>query len=41
MIYCLTIPDNFYAVNQVYESFENVSDVEVVGLLRMANGGES
>jgi len=25
----------------VYESFENVSDVEVVGLLRMANGGES
>ena len=39
MIYCLTIPDNFYAVNQVYENFENVSDEEVCRLLRLANGG--
>ncbi|HMQ69128.1 MAG TPA: phosphoribosyltransferase family protein [Ignavibacteria bacterium] len=37
MIYCLTIPDNFYAVNQVYENFENVSDEEAVRLLRLAN----
>lgn len=40
MIYCLTIPDNFCAVSQVYESFEQVSDEEVVELLRMANGRE-
>ena len=40
MIYCLTIPDNFYSISQVYEDFENVSDEEVGRLLRMANGGE-
>lgn len=40
MICCLTIPDNFYAVSQVYENFDNVSDEEVINLLRLANGRE-
>jgi putative phosphoribosyl transferase len=40
LIWCLTIPDNFCAVSQVYESFEQVSDEEVVELLKRANGRE-
>lgn len=40
LIYCLTIPENFYAVSQVYESFEQVSDDEVINLLNEANKRE-
>ncbi|MBK8552074.1 MAG: phosphoribosyltransferase [Ignavibacteria bacterium] len=37
LIYCLTIPENFYAVSQVYNSFEQISDDEVINLLNQAN----
>lgn len=41
LLYCLIIPDNFYAVSQVYENFEQVSDDEVIKLLMKANRRES
>lgn len=36
IIICLAIPDNFYAVGAFYQSFSQVSDEEVIHLLKKA-----
>jgi predicted phosphoribosyltransferase len=33
-VVCLEIPDHFYAVGQFFEDFSQVSDAEVVAMLR-------
>lgn len=37
LVYCLIVPSEFYAVSQVYENFEQVSDDEVIRMLMEAN----
>ena len=39
-VVCLTAPNNFYAVGQFYDEFEQVEDEVVVRLLREAASGE-
>jgi predicted phosphoribosyltransferase len=34
---CLEVPEDFYAVGQFYEDFSQVSDAEVVSILRQAS----
>jgi putative phosphoribosyl transferase len=36
-VVCLEVPEVFYAVGQVYEDFSQVSDAEVVALLRQSS----
>jgi hypothetical protein len=33
-VVCLEVPEDFYAVGQFYEDFSQVSDAEVVAILR-------
>lgn len=37
LIYCLIVPSDFYAVSQVYENFEQLSDDEVIQMLKDVN----
>ena len=36
-VVCLEVPEVFYAVGEFYEDFSQVSDAEVVALLRQAS----
>jgi putative phosphoribosyl transferase len=35
-VVCLEVPDHFYAVGQFFEDFSQVSDAEVVTILRQS-----